>query len=161
MGPQFNVFSKLRKINDNLEEEIIKIKINDEISARYISGIDPQNKYKCAGRKLKFNTGDYHEYEEFNEHLIKIVGFKNKEDYLKSKGPLFFEELIRGKEENFTVGPIICRKLYNDFKENFQIATDYFKENNIDEKYFKYYFMWCRALEAAKENGILIKSWNI
>ena len=58
MGPQFNVFSKLRKINDNLEEEIIKIKINDEISARYISGIDPQNKYKCVGRKLKFNTGD-------------------------------------------------------------------------------------------------------
>ena len=92
MGPQFNVFSKLRKINDNLEEEIIKIKINDEISARYISGIDPQNKYKCVGRKLKFNTGDYHEYEEFNEHLIKIAGFKNKEDYLKSKGPLFFEE---------------------------------------------------------------------
>lgn len=158
MGPKFNVFSKLKKMNNNQQEEdIIKLKIKDEISAVYLYGLNPESSYQCLGKKLNFHTENKADYEQFTEHLCKIAGFINKEEFLSTEGPLFFEELIRSENENVTFGPVISKKLFHDFKENFIFAKKHFLEEEIEEKYFQYYIALFKCLEMAKENGIFIK----
>ena len=164
MGPQFNVFSKLKKINIDaiqaMEEESkdnLAIFTPNPKFPIYSSGLLANNYYKCLGKRMKFGTGSYKEYTEFKKHLVYMTGFKNEEEVVAHGGPVFFQELIKYDDKEGVLGPIICRKLYNDFKDNYDVAKVYFERlENTEKKYLVHYQNWCKALFVAKQNGAIL-----
>ena len=165
MGPQFNVYSKLAEMKmeevklyeDGTpeEERITSFYSNPEYPV-HISGLDSTVFYRCNGKKTKFGASNYEEYFEFKDHLAKIVGFNNAEALWKTGGPIFFIELINFSSYEGTIGPIICRKLYNDFRENYDRAEQYFMNLQESTKFWIHYQNWCKALSIARNNGAIL-----
>lgn len=165
MGPQFNVFSKLSKMKmeevrlyeDGTPEEdrVTSFYSNPQFPA-HISGLDSNIFYRCNGKKLLFGADTYEEYNEFKNHLAKIVGFNSPEELWKSGNPIFFVELIYFSNCEGTIGPIVCKKLYNDFRDNFSRAEEYFSKIENSKKFWVHYQNWCKALLAASNNGAIL-----
>lgn len=168
MGPQFNVFSKLKKLemsevklfDDGTPEEnnVASFYSNPEFPA-HITGLDSNLFYRCTGKKMKFGAANYKEYAEFKNHLAIMTGYQSSEEIFKKTGPAFFSELINFSDSEGTIGPIICKKLYNDFKDNYDVADMYFKtiENKEDNrKFWIHYQNWCKALFVARHNGAIL-----
>jgi hypothetical protein len=165
MGPQFNVYSKLTKMKmeevrlypDGTpeEERVTSFYSNPEFPA-HISGLDTHAFYRCTGKKTRFGAANYEEYCEFKNHLAKIVGFNNAEDLWLAGGPIFFIELIHFSNYEGTIGPIVCRKLYNDFKDNYDRAEEYFIKLEEGKKFWIHYQNWCKALGMARNNGAIL-----
>lgn len=165
MGPQFNVYSKLAKMRmeevrlyeDGTPEEtrVTSFYSNPEFPA-HISGLDSTIFYRCNGKKMKFGAATYDEYCEFKNHLAKITGFASAEELWKTSGPIFFMELINFSNCEGTIGPIISRKLYHDFKDNYDRAEEYFVKLEDGKKFWIHYQNWCKALSVARNNGAIL-----
>lgn len=124
----------------------------------YSVGLLPDNQYQCTGKKMKFGTGSQEEFLEFKRHLSYMTGFKNESELIEHTGPVFFQELIKYDAQEGVLGPIICRKLYNDFKDNYDVAKAYFErlDSRYEKKYWVHYQNWCKALFVAKQNGAIL-----
>ena len=167
MGPQFNVFGKLKKLelseiklyegDKPLEKNVASFYSNPEFPA-HISGLDSELFYKCNGKRMLFGAATYIEYGEFKNHLAKIAGFETAEKLWTSGVPTFFLELINFSNSVGTIGPVICQKLYSDSKDNYEIAEKYFINLDNGEKFWMHYQNWCKALHVAKQNGAILIS---
>lgn len=165
MGPQFNVFSKLTKMkmsevrlyeDGTPEESNVTSFYSNPAYPAHIAGLDTTQFYRWGGKKMKFGTSTYEEYFEFKNHLAQIAGFENLEELWGCGQPAFFIELINFSNTEGTIGPIICRKLYNDFKDNYDIAGQYFLRLEDGKKFWVHYQNWCRSLSVARQNGAIL-----
>ncbi len=164
-GPRFNVFSKLIKMelskvnlceDGTPEENRVSSFLSNPKFPAHMSGLSSDLFYKCSGKKMRFGAGTYEEYSQFKKHLSMVAGFEKIEDLLKSGGPVYFIELINFSNEEGTIGPIICKKLHNDFMDNYNVAEKYFSNLDDHEKFWTHYKNWCKALFVASHNGAIM-----
>lgn len=164
-GPQFNIFNKLKKVN--MEEIIfdedgipldknIEIFRSNDLKPAHISGIEELTYYRCNGKRMYFGSGTDSEYAEFLEHLAKIAGFNSVSELISNNNICFFRELINFNMERGTIGPIISKKLYHDFRDNFNNANQYFNTFDSGRKFWVHYQNWCAGLYVAKEDGAIM-----
>lgn len=165
MGPQFNVFSKLSKMemsevklfeDGTPEEERIATFFSNPLFPAHISGLDSNMFYRCNGKKMRFGAATYEEYQKFRVHLARVAGFTNELELILKGGPLYFIELLNFSDSEGTIGPMVCKKLYNDFRDNYDIAEEYFKGVEEGGKYWMHYQNWCKALSVARQNGAIL-----
>ncbi len=165
MGPQFNVFSKLRKMemselslceDGTPEEESVTSFFSNPQFPAHISGLDSTIFYRCNGKRMRFGAATYQEYQQFKHHLSRIAGFQNELELIFKGGPIYFVELLNFSDSEGTIGPMICKKLYNDFKDNYDIAEEYFTNLEDGRKFWIHYQNWCKALSVARQNGAIL-----
>lgn len=160
---QFNVFSKLKKITP---KEILDVKTENKnviqsftISEKYpvfSYGISSTDQYKCLGKRMKFELQSDLEFMQFKDHLSYMVGFSSQQELVMHDGPVFFQELIKFDEKEAVIGPVICKKLFNDFKDNYDNAESYFNRlEESEQKFWVQYKNWCKALFVAKQSGAI------
>lgn len=165
IGPMFNIFNNLEKMNmedvalnedGNPIDSSVKSFYSNPNYPMHISGLDTNSFYKCYGKKMYFGSGNKVEYEDFLNHLVRISGFNNIEEIINFREPAYFKELINFSKEEGTIGPIISNKLYNDFKDNFNIASCYFEHCVDGHKFWIHYQNWCAGLFIARQNGAIL-----
>lgn len=160
---QFNVFSKLKKIN---QKEIVNITTEDKtiikpfvVSEKYpifSYGISTTEPYRCLGKRMKFETPSEIEFNQFKDHLSYMTGFSSQQNLIDQPGPIFFQELIKFDDQIGVIGTIICRKLYHDFRDNYDTAEAYFTRlDSAEKKFWKHYQNWCQALFVARQGGAI------
>lgn len=164
-GPQFNIFNKLKKmkmedvaLNEDgtpTDSSVESFYSHPEFPA-HIAGIDTNSFYKCNGKRMYFGSGTLEEYEEFLNHLVKISGFESLEDIYSLSSTCYFKELIMFSKTEGTIGPFIAKKLYHDFRDNFNIAGTYFEKISDGKKYWMHYQNWCAALYIARDSGAIM-----
>jgi hypothetical protein len=163
MVMQFNVFSKLKKIN---EKEIVNITTEDKniiksfvLSEKYpifSYGISTTEPYRCLGKRMKFETPSEIEFNQFKDHLSYMTGFPTQKSLTEHPGPVFFQEFIKFDDNQGVIGTVICRKLYNDFRDNYDNAETYFTRlEESEQKFWKHYQNWCKALFVARQGGAI------
>ncbi len=163
MFMQFNVFSKLKKIN---QKEVVNITTEDKsiikpfvLSEKYpifSYGISATEPYRCLGKRMKFETPSEVEFVQFKDHLSYMTGFNTKNDLITHPGPVFFQELVKFDDIQGVIGTVICRKLYNDFRDNYDNAETYFTRlDEYEQKFWKHYQNWCKALFVARQGGAI------
>ena len=165
MGPQFSIYNKLKKmdmlevaLSDDgypIEENVATFYSNPNYPI-HISGLDTNSFYKCIGKKMCFTAGDYEEYEEFLMYLSYISGFKTAEDLINFNDPAYFKELVNFSRQEGTIGPIVAKKLFHDFRDNFNIAACYFEHCPNGYKHWIHYQNWCAGLYIAQDDGAIM-----
>lgn len=91
-----------------------------------------------------FKAGSYSGYNEWRDQLNT---FKGKEA---------FQELINFADNEGVIGPVVAKKLYEDFKKNRHEALDYsMKRMKEDESllFMELYEEWTKAFKVASDNG--------
>ncbi|WP_155675498.1 hypothetical protein [Burkholderia territorii] len=110
-----------------------------------------------------FRAGSYSGYNAWRNELAKLAGYqpsmavRNKAIELRydetawklDHGP--FWELIDFSDAEGTIGPEVCRKVYQDFVQYrdlaTQVSTPYFYDSYVD---------WMKAFEMCANNGAIV-----
>lgn len=165
MRPNFNIYNKLSKMRMEdvaLNEDGTPVDLNVETfysnpeHPAHISGLDTNYYYKCNGKRMMFGCTSLAEYGVFLKHLSIISGFKSTDELNKCSSPAYFKELTNFSMEEGVIGPIIANKLFNDFKDNYNIASCYFEYCPEGDKLWIHYQNWCAGLYIAKEHGAIM-----
>lgn len=106
-------------------------------------GIDPEAVYTWDD-DYYFRAGSYSGYNMWRELLSEL-----------SDGSDFIE-LINFADNEGVIGPVISKKLYNDFQTNYFKAVQYSKEIEDGEYWISKYKEWMKAFEFASEDGAVI-----
>lgn len=165
MGPQIIVYNKLKRLQDSEvalcedgspEESNVATFFSNPDFPAHITGLDSTIYYKCTGKMLSFSGGTYEEYGAFKDHLAQIAGFKNAKDVWHKNTMGYFVELINFSDYEGTIGPILCSKLYKDFKDMYQRAEHYFAQIPNSNKFWNCYKNWLKALKYAQQDGAIL-----
>ncbi|MGV3267032.1 hypothetical protein [Cytobacillus pseudoceanisediminis] len=104
-------------------------------------GVDPQKVYTWED-SFEFRAGSYSGYNWWRARLEK---FAVGED---------FQELINFADNEGVIGPVVSRKLANDFNKNAERASLYALILGEEAGYwFKLYKLWQEAFEMAADSG--------
>lgn len=101
-------------------------------------GIDA-NKVYAYKETYYFRAGSYIGYNVWREKLHKF------------KGDVAFQELINFADNEGVIGPVVSRKLYDDFKKYEEDAKEYSRE--VGSHWLTKYYEWTKAFEFASNNG--------
>lgn len=163
MGLQITAHNRLELVDDckieekeyfeNTHSRVITLFDNPEFPY-HIGSLKGQTLYKVKGQTFSFRSGNTRSFKDWKEWLAKVGGYNNLSDVWKTKqlGP--FIELLNFSDSEGTIGPILSRKLSQDFNdyENNAIAMGGDLAYGMD-----FYKNWKKAFNlAAKENGVVI-----
>lgn len=103
-------------------------------------GIDPKTVYSWE-ESFGFRAGSYSGYNWWRAKL---------EQFAKNGA---FHELIEFADNQGVIGPIVSKKLAQDFKENKESALEYAKKLDEGEWWIGQYERWQEAFEMASDGG--------
>lgn len=109
-------------------------------------GLDANAVYEYES-VFMFRAGSYSEYNEWRD---KLEAFKGEEA---------FQELINFPDNEGVIGPVVAKKLYEDFKKYKCKAISYANENLEEEDkswFISKYQEWQIAFEYASANGAVL-----
>jgi hypothetical protein len=122
--------------------------------------------YTCVGDGKDFHAGSYSSYNFFRKHLsLCIYGIEPEavwENIDHYSGKSFFELIYFSDCEGF-IGPLVSKKLHNDFVNNRNHITRYCLDNFIDNDHSINYILemydeFTEAFRVSSNNGVLIFS---
>lgn len=137
-------------------------------------GLPDSEVVDSEGESYSFRAGSYGGYGEWRNDLALAAGHKGGSEGLWAKvdnegpGGRPFEGLINFPDNDGIIGPVMSKKLYNDFvtqEKDVMHAIDWWylkmvpeKEYNGDDvKWFKLkYEDWKQAFKVASNNGMVI-----
>lgn len=102
-------------------------------------GVNPNSVYTWED-SFGFRAGSYSGYGWWRRQLGQ---FAKGDD---------FQELINFADNEGVIGPIVSKKLANDFSKNLEEAIE-FAAHLESEDWLELYNLWHRAFEIASENG--------
>lgn len=91
---------------------------------------------------LAFRAGSYSGYNVWRAHLENF-----------SNGTNDFEELINFPDNEGVIGPVVSKKLLNDFIKNHEKAIEYSNEIENGDLWLMRYKQWENAFRYASQNG--------
>lgn len=97
------------------------------------------NKVYTYESKCSFRAGSYSGYNEWRDLLYKF------------KGDIAFQELIIFADNEGVIGPVVSKKLYEDFKKYKNEAEEY--AQTAGDWWLYKYNDWLNAFELASDNG--------
>lgn len=104
-------------------------------------GVDPHTVYKYE-ESFGFRAGSYSGYNRWRLRLHQF------------RGDVAFQELINFADNEGVIGPVVSKKLANDFAVHEEAAVQY--ANSLGEEgdvWIQLYQIWKEAFEMAAENG--------
>lgn len=105
-------------------------------------GVEINSVYEFE-EKFDFRAGSYFGYGAWRDELDKF------------KGDVAFQELINFADNEGVIGPVVAKKLYEDFNK-YEVEAEEHSKNveNSDGEWFIYkYRQWKKAMELASDNG--------
>lgn len=106
-------------------------------------GVDSQNVYEWE-EDFDFRAGSYSGYNWWRSKLEEFASDKDGA----------FKELIDFADNEGVIGPVVSKKLYEDFKRYEKQAIDFSKTFETDGEYwFSKYKTWMQAFEVASDGG--------
>ena len=163
MGLQITAYNRLELVEGTKEQEqdyfenvnsrIITLFDNPEFPF-HIGMLKGHTLYKIKGQSFSFRSGNTRSFKEWKEWLAKVGGYKELSDVWKTKqyGP--FVELLNFSDSEGTIGPVLSRKLSQDFNDYEEIAKEKTKELAYGYDFYK---NWKKAFNlAARDNGVVI-----
>lgn len=92
--------------------------------------------------------------ENYGFHAGSYFGYNRWRFMLKefSKGASF-QELINFADNEGVIGPVVSKKLYQDFKDNEKRAIEFSKSTLDGGWWLEKYRYWMKAFEMASNNG--------
>lgn len=106
-------------------------------------GVDADSVYTWDDEYC-FRAGSYSGYNMWRDLLAE---FSDGSD---------FRELINFPDNEGVIGPVVSKKLYNDFKTNHEKAIQYSTNLEDGEYWLHRYNHWMKAFQYASENGAVI-----
>lgn len=103
-------------------------------------GIDPNQVYSWE-ESFGFRAGSYSGYNWWRAKL---------EEFAKGKA---FQELINFADNEGVIGPVVSKKLAQNFSENETAAKEFAKTLDDGEWWINQYYRWKKAFEVASDNG--------
>jgi hypothetical protein len=103
-------------------------------------GVNPSAVYTWE-ESLRFRAGSYSGYNWWRR---KLEQFANGDD---------FQELINFADNEGVIGPVVSKKLANDFVKNKEEAIEFSISLDDGEWWFEQYNRWQEAFEMAADNG--------
>lgn len=104
-------------------------------------GLDPYIIYSYEDC-YSFRAGSYHGYNVWRDDLEEFAEDNNQ-----------FKELIDFADNDGVIGPIVSKKLYNDFKDNKERAIAYSKTFEDGNHWLEKYMDWEYAFKMASDCG--------
>lgn len=163
MGLQITAYNRLELVEgckeqekdyfENVNSRVITLFDNPEFPF-HIGTLNGQSLYKVKGQSFSFRSGNTKSFKDWKEWLAKVGGYGSLSDAWKSKhyGP--FLELLNFSDSEGTIGPVLARKLSQDFNDYEKFAKE--KSNDLTYGY-EFYKNWKKAFNlAAKDNGVVI-----
>ena len=146
MGLYITAYKNLKEL-DKKEIKIKKKQWSPGSSMDY-----SEKKYK--GRAKGLNSKKIYSYDAVFEFSVgSYSGYKYwKEDLNNFAKDNQFLEIVDFSSTEGVIGPVVSKKLYEDFKEN-EIMAKKYSEDLDDKKWFKTYKNLMKAFEYGKENG--------
>lgn len=108
------------------------------------AGIDPDTTYSYEDQYC-FRPGSYSGYNTWRELLFC---------FSKNKGDAFYE-IINFADNEGVIGPIVSKKLLNDFNKYYEEALEYAKQTGHEKWFISKYEDWMKAFEYASCNGAI------
>ena len=90
---------------------------------------------------FKFRAGSYSSYGYWRDKLEEF------------KGDVAFQELIDFADNEGVLGPVVSKKLFEDFKKYEEEAEEFAKTLNDGEFFIERYICWMKAFEYASDDG--------
>lgn len=109
-------------------------------------GINPELVYTWH-EELYFNAGSYSSYNLWRAHL---------ETFAKSLDDGAFYELIMFADNEGVIGPVVSKKLLQDFTRYHAQAKVYADTLNDGEQWFDKYNKWQEAFTYGSDNGAVL-----
>lgn len=154
MGLDITAYKNLRKIeNPELDEYGYPVDYESEWkpgdsmkwSEKYFpgrgEGVNADTTYSYE-ESFSFRAGSYSGYNWWRRHLEEL-----------SKDTLDFDELINFADNEGVIGPIVSKKLLEDFNKNKEKAKEYSKTIEDGDYWLEKYEAWLDAFEYAADNG--------
>lgn len=95
--------------------------------------------------EFSFRAGSYSGYNWFRKELKHFAKASGKEED--------FQELINFADNEGVIGPVVSKKLAEDFADNYNDAKEYADSLNDGDYWFSSYENWKQAFEVASING--------
>lgn len=105
-------------------------------------GIEPQAVYTWKD-SFGFRASSYSGYNWWRSKLEEFAG-ENQ-----------FQELINFADNEGVIGPVVSKKLYKDFTENYERAVEFDKTLGEGKRWINQYENWKKAFEMAADNGAI------
>lgn len=93
----------------------------------------------------QFTFGTVDSYNRWRKELAHIVGYTPENP---ARQP--FQELLNFTDQYGLIGPLYCKKLYEDFKEYNNLA------GQESEQFYKNYRLFMKAFEMGKDDGAVL-----
>jgi len=178
MGLDISAFSHLHLNRPRGESTLITTKTEPDGVLAHIAYPDHEPQFEgltegwyvetSASEAHRFRAGSYSGYSRWRSQLSMLVNGVPSEvvwgDDAKYKGSPFYEQINFADNEG-TIGPVVAKKLYEDYCNFLPIAEDVttwakrlqYDNACIDEhEYFLLkYKDWMRAFELASQNGLV------
>lgn len=150
MGLDIRVYKNLQEVkNPKVDEDGYPMSFNEwtpgwgmKWSEKHFpgrgEGVDPDKVY-TSEEEWGFRAGSYSGYNLWRRML---------EDFSGGEG---FMELIEFADNEGVIGPVVSKKLYEDFLRHEDAAKEFAGEE--DEWWFRLYLDWKKAFKMASENG--------
>lgn len=164
MGLDISAYRKLELVpHDEVErdedgdladwEQNIQFYSNSDFP-HHFEGLDKGAVYTRGEESYGFRAGSYSGYGQWRATLASMVGFSDGRDVPDdAQGP--FVELINFSDCEGTIGPVVSRKLHEDFVLYKDKATEFASTLPSDEGewFLSKYQDWERAFALAKDDG--------
>ncbi|NHT75896.1 hypothetical protein G8E10_09410 [Rhizobiaceae bacterium CRRU44] len=171
MGLDVTAYSKLSKIDDvkyldgDVYDKTLTVVAPEAYDlVVYVSrdfpgreeGLEDRGVYQ-AEESFGFRAGSYGGYNDFREELAKLAGYpsvpgdserhNHSRGAWAAKGGLFWE-LIKFSDCDGTIGPVVSKKLSEDFR-----TFDADAQTHGDAWFYQRYQEWKKAFELAADDG--------
>lgn len=150
MGLDVYVYENLEIVADTYDEDKIWVpgagmEWSESIWPGRGEGVNPKSRYTWKGY-FTFQAGSYHGYNTWREELSK---------FSESCALGTFNELIQFADNEGVIGPVVSKKLADDFQKNEQEALKFSESLSDPEWWFSLYIIWKEAFESASNNGAI------
>lgn len=93
--------------------------------------------------KNKHCVGDYINFVQWRNNLLRFKGY------------LAFQELISFNEFSVIMGPVVAKKLSKDFAIHEEEAKEFVEEGKVDKDWLLEYQRWKNIFDMAANNGFV------
>lgn len=133
-------------LQDNVWKPTASMEWSEKHFPGRADGIEPDAVYSIES-SFHFRAGSYSLYNQWRDILDENISDGNS-----------FRELINFADNEGVIGPIVSKKLYKDFEDNYEKALKVSEQ--LDDDFGSYwiekYKLWTEAFKSASDNGAVI-----
>lgn len=164
MGLDITAYRKLTKVEDPIDymnkdgnvknyTTHLRVSISSDFPSQ-AEGLEDGAIY-IFSKIMSFRAGSYSGYNSWRDHLAIMAGYSSARNAWHQVNPVGpFVEIINFTDCDGIIGPVVSKKLAQDFADHQPIAEQYAKEHNLSW-WLGLYTMWRKAFVMAADDGAI------